>query len=114
MLDGSAPAGLYRDRQGGPELGLSEPWPRCAGGDRKAFSIQLKIKLKSEVSRKLTKAMKLAPEVDLEVIARNTEGFTGADLKAVLYTAQLGKLDKILIFFWYITYCIVCHKIPRQ
>jgi hypothetical protein len=40
--------------------------------------------------RKLTQNLKLAPEVDLEAIARSTEGLTGADLKALLYTAQLG------------------------
>jgi ATP-dependent Zn protease len=33
----------------------------------------------------------LAPDVNLEAIARSTEGLTGADLKALLYTAQLGK-----------------------
>jgi ATP-dependent Zn protease len=28
--------------------------------------------------------------VELAAIARTTEGFSGADLKALLYTAQLG------------------------
>ncbi len=41
--------------------------------------------------RKLTQNLKLAPDVNLEAIARSTEGLTGADLKALLYTAQLGK-----------------------
>ncbi len=44
--------------------------------------------------RKLTQNLKLAPEVDLEAIARSTEGLTGADLKALLYTAQLGRVPQ--------------------
>ena len=31
---------------------------------------------------------------DLQVIAQGTEGFTGADLKALLYTAQLRRIDQ--------------------
>ena len=31
---------------------------------------------------------------DLQVIAEGTEGFTGADLKALLYTAQLRRIDQ--------------------
>ena len=31
---------------------------------------------------------------DLQVIAKGTEGFTGADLKALLYTAQLRRIDQ--------------------
>ncbi|CAE7230329.1 unnamed protein product [Rhizoctonia solani] len=37
------------------------------------------------VSRKIT----LAPDVDLSEIARRTEGFSGADLQALVYNAQL-------------------------
>ena len=37
------------------------------------------------VSRKLT----LAPSVDLDEIARLTEGFSGADLQALVYNAHL-------------------------
>jgi ATP-dependent 26S proteasome regulatory subunit len=44
--------------------------------------------------RKLTQNLKLAPDVDLEAIARSTEGLTGADLKALLYTAQLGSVPQ--------------------
>ena len=31
---------------------------------------------------------------DLQVIAQGAEGFTGADLKALLYTAQLRRIDQ--------------------
>jgi AAA+ lid domain len=40
--------------------------------------------------RKLTRSIRLDPSVELAAIARTTEGFSGADLKALLYTAQLG------------------------
>jgi SpoVK/Ycf46/Vps4 family AAA+-type ATPase len=46
--------------------------------------------------RKLTQTLKLAPDVNLEAIARSTEGLTGADLKALLYTAQLGESTTVL------------------
>ncbi len=46
--------------------------------------------------RKLTQKLKLAPDVNLEDIARSTEGLTGADLKALLYTAQLGKSTSVV------------------
>ena len=35
-------------------------------------------------------------EVDLEEIAEKTDGFTGADLKAVLYNAQLQAAHAVL------------------
>lgn len=31
---------------------------------------------------------------DLQVIANATKGFTGADLQALLYTAQLNRIHK--------------------
>ncbi len=52
------------------------------------------IKKNDKMCRKLTQNLKLAPEVDLEAIARSTEGLTGADLKALLYTAQLGSVPQ--------------------
>ena len=36
---------------------------------------------------------KISPS-DLQVIAQGTEGFTGADLKALLYNAQLKQIDQ--------------------
>jgi ATP-dependent 26S proteasome regulatory subunit len=43
--------------------------------------------------RKLTRSIKLDSDVDLAVIACRTEGFSAADLKALLYTAQLGEVQ---------------------
>ncbi|XP_069678214.1 peroxisomal ATPase PEX1 isoform X2 [Periplaneta americana] len=44
------------------------------------------------LSRKLT----LSSDVDFEEIADKSEGFTGADLQAVLYTAQLTALEQTI------------------
>ncbi|XP_077363973.1 peroxisomal ATPase PEX1 isoform X2 [Festucalex cinctus] len=41
----------------------------------------------------LSNGVHLAPDVDLEELAAWTEGFTGADLKALLYNAQLQALN---------------------
>ncbi|CAL8296525.1 unnamed protein product [Lota lota] len=42
-----------------------------------------------EILRALSKGLTLAPDVDLRQLAEATEFFTGADLKALLYNAQL-------------------------
>ncbi|XP_029976801.1 peroxisomal ATPase PEX1 [Salarias fasciatus] len=42
-----------------------------------------------EILRALSLGVPLAPDVDLEQVAAATEQFTGADLKALLYNAQL-------------------------
>ncbi|XP_031585150.1 peroxisome biogenesis factor 1 [Oreochromis aureus] len=42
-----------------------------------------------EILKALTAGVPLAPDVDLEQLAAATEQFTGADLKALLYNAQL-------------------------
>lgn len=42
-----------------------------------------------EILKALTVGVPLAPDVDLEQLAVATEQFTGADLKALLYNAQL-------------------------
>ncbi|XP_049607681.1 peroxisomal ATPase PEX1 isoform X1 [Syngnathus scovelli] len=41
----------------------------------------------------LSAGVPLAPDVDLEELAAQTHGFTGADLKALLYNAQLEALN---------------------
>lgn len=42
-----------------------------------------------EILKALSSGLSLAPDVDLEHLAAATEQFTGADLKALLYNAQL-------------------------
>lgn len=42
-----------------------------------------------EILKALSTGLTLAADVDLEQLAAATEQFTGADLKAVLYNAQL-------------------------
>lgn len=44
--------------------------------------------------------MDLAEDVDLNVIAKLTDGYTGADLRAILYSAfiQADKLSKYPLF----------------
>lgn len=44
----------------------------------------------------LSKNMKLADDVDFEVIARDSEGFSGADLQSVISTAHLSSLEHLL------------------
>ncbi|XP_057683689.1 peroxisome biogenesis factor 1 isoform X1 [Corythoichthys intestinalis] len=44
----------------------------------------------------LSTGISLAPDVDLENLAEATHGFTGADLKALLYNAQLETLNSSL------------------
>lgn len=41
----------------------------------------------------LSRKMNLDKSVDFSNIATNTEGFTGADLQSILYTAQLSTVD---------------------
>lgn len=40
---------------------------------------------------------------DLQVIAESTEGFSGADLQALLYNAQVNKIHGNITIFW--SYC---------
>lgn len=44
----------------------------------------------------LSKHIKFESGVCLEKVAKVTEGFSGADLQAVLYTAQLTAVEKFL------------------
>ncbi|XP_054620277.1 peroxisome biogenesis factor 1 isoform X2 [Dunckerocampus dactyliophorus] len=44
----------------------------------------------------LSAGVPMAADVDLEMLAAQTEGFTGADLKALLYNAQLEALNNSL------------------
>jgi peroxin-1 len=44
----------------------------------------------------LSKPMKLSTDVDLSEVARATDGFSGADLQAVLYSAQLDSVKGLL------------------
>lgn len=45
------------------------------------------------ILKALSRKMNLDKNVDFSDIARNTEGFTGADLQSILYSAQLNTLD---------------------
>lgn len=49
-----------------------------------------------EILSLLTKSLNLGTDVDLEKLAEITEGFTGADLQSVIYTAQLSTLECLL------------------
>lgn len=44
----------------------------------------------------LSKKVKLADDVDFQVIAAETEGFSGADLQSLVSTAQLSSLEHLL------------------
>ncbi|CAH1183321.1 unnamed protein product [Phaedon cochleariae] len=44
----------------------------------------------------LSRKIDLAPDADLKVIAKETEYFSGADLKSLLYSAQLSTIDNLL------------------
>lgn len=49
-----------------------------------------------DILKALSKNMNLATDVDLEEIAGGSEGFSGADLQAVVSTAQLSSLEHLL------------------
>ncbi|KAM9824107.1 peroxisomal ATPase PEX1 [Neosynchiropus ocellatus] len=49
-----------------------------------------------EILKALSVGVRLAPDVDLEQLAAATERFTGADLKALLYNAQLEAINSSL------------------
>lgn len=49
-----------------------------------------------EILRALSAGVVLAADVDLEQVAAATEQFTGADLKALLYNAQLEAVHNSL------------------
>ncbi|KAL0166107.1 hypothetical protein M9458_037951, partial [Cirrhinus mrigala] len=49
-----------------------------------------------DILKALTHSVPLAADVDLEQIAVATELFTGADLKALLYNAQLEAIHSSL------------------
>lgn len=45
------------------------------------------------ILQKLSGRLQLGEDVDLDVIAARTEDFTGADLQAVLFTAQMNAFE---------------------
>lgn len=49
-----------------------------------------------EILKALSAGISLAADVDLEQLAAETEQFTGADLKALLYNAQLEAVHNSL------------------
>ncbi|KAJ8946677.1 hypothetical protein NQ318_019992 [Aromia moschata] len=49
-----------------------------------------------EILKALSKNLDLSSDVDFNLIASSTEGFSGADLQSVLYTAQLSTVDHLL------------------
>lgn len=50
-----------------------------------------------EILTVLSKSLALADDVDLQHVASVTDSFTGADLKALLYNAQLEALQGRLL-----------------
>ena len=60
----------------------------------------------------LSRKLALSQDVNLEEIAVNAEGFTGADLQAVLYTAQLAAVEQTIPsegnrnYFYSCIYCV--------
>lgn len=44
----------------------------------------------------LSRSLGLYKDVNLEYIATATEGYTGADLQSILYTAQLTSMEYVL------------------
>lgn len=44
----------------------------------------------------LSKSLKFTSDVNLKEIARACEGYSGADLQAILYTAQLEAVTSLL------------------
>lgn len=55
----------------------------------KPVIVSLSQEARVEILKALSAGVPLAPDVDLEQLAAATEQFTGADLKALLYNAQL-------------------------
>ena len=51
---------------------------------------------REDILEALSKDLPLASDVDFAALADITEGFTGADLKAVLYNAQLEAVHRTL------------------
>lgn len=49
-----------------------------------------------DILQVLSKSLQLSSDVDLAEIARATQGFSGADLQAVLYSAQLDAVKGLL------------------
>ena len=49
-----------------------------------------------DILKALSKDMSLESTADLRRVARSTENYTGADLKAVLYSAQLRAAHRVL------------------
>lgn len=66
-----------------------------------------------EILKALTAGVLLAPDVDLEQLATATEQFTGADLKALLYNAQLEAVHNSIgtsaphVSLLYLKYCLM-------
>lgn len=61
-----------------------------------------------DILKALSKNLKLADDVDLKVIAIESVGFSGADLQAVVSTAQLLSLEHLLhseekVIFYFIS-----------
>lgn len=48
------------------------------------------------ILKSLSKKLNLSNDIKLEKIVEKTEGFSGADLQAVLYTAQLNSVEHLL------------------
>ncbi|XP_046961396.1 peroxisome biogenesis factor 1 isoform X1 [Vanessa cardui] len=50
-----------------------------------------------EILQTLSKGVSIDAEVDLQELAQQTEGYSPADLKSLLVTAQLGRLERQLV-----------------
>lgn len=48
------------------------------------------------ILKALSRKIKLNNNVNLDKVAKSTEGYSGADLQSVLYTAQLSAVEMVL------------------
>ncbi|KAK9872227.1 hypothetical protein WA026_017030 [Henosepilachna vigintioctopunctata] len=55
------------------------------------------LKSRMDILRVLSKPLNLADDVMLQEIAKKTEGFSGADLQSLLYTAQLASAEHLMM-----------------
>ncbi|XP_044752140.1 LOW QUALITY PROTEIN: peroxisome biogenesis factor 1 [Coccinella septempunctata] len=49
-----------------------------------------------DILKVLSKSLKLCEDVNLEEVAENTDGYSGADLQSVLYNAQLSTMEHLM------------------
>lgn len=73
-------------------------------------------KARKQIMLVLSKNMNLADDVNLSKIAKETSGYSGADLQAILYTAQLSAVEDVVEelkvrLFTYLFLLILTHTV---